>query len=229
MNNLIAVFAQDLRTTGWTVRPRRTTQTTFGASVKSRTTTGSLISNHEDGIWYLEKGIRCNLYYSVIDTESVSDPRNCFKQCCGAALISAAPAPTLQKFYGSGSWLRLWVIFKSQLIKNSKSWFFLSKMKKKWMIVLRGQNKNLKETWIRYHILKNLLVMEVFLLDSYRSRSRSRKRIFSRLWLWLRLQQKNTAPGGSGSATLPAGILNNLLLLIFGMITMSIATCRYTQ
>ena len=50
------------------------------------------------------------------------------------------------------------------------------------MIVLRGQNKNLKETWIRYHILKNLLVMEVFLLDNYRSRSwsrsRSRKRYF---------------------------------------------------
>ena len=42
------------------------------------------------------------------------------------------------------------------------------------MIVLRGQNKNLKETWIRYHILKNLLVMEVFLLDNYRSRSRKR-------------------------------------------------------
>ena len=44
------------------------------------------------------------------------------------------------------------------------------------MIVLRGQNKNLKETWIRYYIVKNLLVMEVFLLDNYRSRSWSRKR-----------------------------------------------------
>ena len=48
------------------------------------------------------------------------------------------------------------------------------------MIVLRGQNKNLKETWIRYHILKNLLVMEVFLLDNYRSRSWSRSRSRSR-------------------------------------------------
>ena len=38
--------------------------------------------------------------------------------------------------------------------------------------------------------------MEVFLLDNYRSRSR--KRNFFRL----RLQQKTTAPGGSGSTTL---------------------------
>ena len=75
-------------------------------------------------------------------------------------------------FGGSGSGsdpskilrLRLRVIFKSQLIKNSKSWFFLSKMKKKWMIVLHEQNKNLKETWICYHILKNLLVfLPIFL------------------------------------------------------------------
>ena len=42
--------------------------------------------------------------------------------------ISAAPAPTLQKFYGSGSWLR--VNLKSQLIKNSVMIFFLSIMKK---------------------------------------------------------------------------------------------------
>ena len=62
------------------------------------------------------------------------------------------------------------------------------------MIVLRGQNKN-KETWISNHILKNLLVMEVFLLDNYRSRSRSRKRFFF----------------GSGSATL---CLRQLFLLV---------------
>ena len=31
------------------------------------------------------------------------------------------------------------------------------------MIALSGKNKNLKETWIRYHILKKSAVMEVFL------------------------------------------------------------------
>ena len=45
------------------------------------------------------------------------------EQSCGAVLFSAAPAPTLQIFYGSGSgsWLRLRVNFKRQLIKKSKS------------------------------------------------------------------------------------------------------------
>ena len=109
--------------------------------------------------------------------------------------ILAAPAPTIQKI------LRLRLLapapghFQKPINQKFKVMIFFIKNEKKWMIVLRGQNKNLKETWIRYHILKNLLVMEVFLLDNYRSRSR--KRIF--------FSAPTPAPAknySSGSATL---------------------------
>ena len=50
------------------------------------------------------------------------------------------------------------------------------------MIVLHGLNKNFKKNLNLLSYFKNLLVMEVFLLDNYRSRSwsrsRSRKRNF---------------------------------------------------
>ena len=119
--------------------------------------------------------------------------------------ISAAPAPTLSKILR----LRLRLLapapghFQKPINQKFKVMIFFIKNEKKWMIVLRGQNKNLKETWIRYHILKNLLVMEVFLLDNYRSRSwsRSRKRDFF----------SAPAPAknyGSGSATLGCFFIN---------------------
>ena len=84
--------------------------------------------------------------------------------------------------------------FQKLINRKFKVMIFFYQKWKKWMIVLRGQNKN-KETWNSNHILKNLLVMEVVLLDNYRSRSRSRKRFFF----------------GSGSATL---CLRQLFLLV---------------
>ena len=61
--------------------------------------------------------------------QSLGADRGGWKQSCGAVLFSAAP--TLQKFYGSGSGSRLQVNFKRQLRKNYKSqFFFFLKMKK---------------------------------------------------------------------------------------------------
>ena len=90
---------------------------------------------------------------------SGSDPSNILRLRLRLLLLAPAPGH-----------------FQKPINQKFKVMIFFIKNEKKWMIVLRGQNKNLKETWIRYHILKNLLVMEVFLLDNYRSRSR--KRIF---------------------------------------------------
>ena len=66
------------------------------------------------------------------------------------------------------------------------------------MIALRGQNNNLKETKFVIIIWKNLLVIKCFFWIIAEAGAGAENMIF----FWLQLQQKTTAPDGSGSATL---------------------------